>query len=199
MMDDVYRLLDYLEIRSPATRQIYASMAQRRHLKKGEVLYRGGEDTTYLYFLISGCLRGYTVNANGREYTECILYRYGHSHIGEIGMEHEFRLNKNLEALTDADLLFFDVRPIMKELPNSIEFLRVYAKKLEEAYTQMWEVREIMREPALARYQWFQKAYPNLQDVMQLKDVASFLGITPVTLSRIRAKEAEESEKGRTE
>ena len=133
-MDDVNRLLDYLEIRSPATRQIYASMAQRRHLKKGEVLYRGGEDTTYLYFLISGCLRGYTVNANGREYTECILYRYGHSHIGEIGIEHEFRLNKNLEALTDADLLFFDIRPIMKELPNSIEFLRVYAKKLEEAY-----------------------------------------------------------------
>ena len=173
-MDDVNRLLDYLEIRSPATRQIYASMAQRRHLKKGEVLYRGGEDTTYLYFLISGCLRGYTVNANGREYTECILYRYGHSHIGEIGIEHEFRLNKNLEALTDADLLFFDIRPIMK-------------------------VREIMREPALVRYQWFQKAYPNLQDVMQLKDVASFLGITPVTLSRIRAKEAEESEKGRTE
>ena len=198
-MDDVNRLLDYLEIRSPATRQIYASMAQRRHLKKGEVLYRGGEDTTYLYFLISGCLRGYTVNANGREYTECILYRYGHSHIGEIGIEHEFRLNKNLEALTDADLLFFDIRPIMKELPNSIEFLRVYAKKLEEAYTQMWQVREIMREPALGRYQWFQKAYPNLQDVMQLKDVASVLGITPVTLSRIRAKEAEESEKGRTE
>ena len=198
-MDDVNRLLDYLEIRSPATRQIYASMAQRRHLKKGEVLYRGGEDTTYLYFLISGCLRGYTVNANGREYTECILYRYGHSHIGEIGIEHEFRLNKNLEALTDADLLFFDIRPIMKELPNSIEFLRVYAKKLEEAYTQMWQVREIMREPALVRYQWFQKVYPNLQDVMQLKDVASFLGITPVTLSRIRAKEAEESEKGRTE
>ena len=33
-MDDVNRLLDYLEIRSPATRQIYASMAQRRHLKK---------------------------------------------------------------------------------------------------------------------------------------------------------------------
>lgn len=157
-MDDVNRLLDYLEIRSPATRQIYASMAQRRHLKKGEVLYRGGEDTTYLYFLISGCLRGYTVNANGREYTECILYRYGHSHIGEIGIEHEFRLNKNLEALTDADLLFFDIRPIMKELPNSIEFLRVYAKKLEEAYTQMWQVREIMREPALVRYQWFQKA-----------------------------------------
>lgn len=154
-MDDVNRLLDYLEIRSPATRQIYASMAQRRHLKKGEVLYRGGEDTTYLYFLISGCLRGYTVNANGREYTECILYRYGHSHIGEIGIEHEFRLNKNLEALTDADLLFFDIRPIMKELPNSIEFLRVYAKKLEEAYTQMWQVREIMREPALVRYQWF--------------------------------------------
>ena len=194
-MDDVNRLLDYLEIRSPATRQIYASMAQRRHLKKGEVLYRGGEDTTYLYFLISGCLRGYTVNANGREYTECILYRYGHSHIGEIGIEHEFRLNKNLEALTDADLLFFDIRPIMKELPNSIEFLRVYVKKLEESYAQMWEVREIMRESAQARYAWFQRTYPKLQNIMQLKDVATFLGITPVTLSRIRARETISAEK----
>ena len=170
-------------------------MAQRRHLKKGEVLYRGGEDTTYLYFLISGCLRGYTVNANGREYTECILYRYGHSHIGEIGIEHEFRLNKNLEALTDADLLFFDIRPIMKELPNSIEFLRVYVKKLEESYAQMWEVREIMRESAQARYAWFQRTYPKLQNIMQLKDVATFLGITPVTLSRIRARETISAEK----
>lgn len=46
-----------------------------------------------------------------------------------------------------------------------------------------------MRESAQARYTWFQKTYPNLQNVMQMKDVATFLGITPVTLSRIRAKE----------
>ena len=46
-----------------------------------------------------------------------------------------------------------------------------------------------MRESAQVRYTWFQKTYPNLQNVMQMKDVATFLGITPVTLSRIRAKE----------
>ena len=115
----------------------------------------------------------------------------GSAFFGMIGMgvEKAFKLNKNLEALTEVDVIYFDVRPIMKELPNSIEFLRVYVKKLEESYAQMWEAREIMRESAQARYTWFQKTYPNLQNVMQMKDVATFLGITPVTLSRIRAKE----------
>lgn len=165
--------------------------------EKGECLYYGGEDSTNLYFLISGILRGFTVSASGKEYTECILHKYGHAHIGMIGMDdrQEFKLNKNLEALTEADLIYFDVRPIIKELPNSIEFLRVYVKKLEESYAQMWEVREIMRESAQARYAWFQRTYPKLQNIMQLKDVATFLGITPVTLSRIRARETISAEK----
>lgn len=196
-MDEVFQLLDYLGIQSQSTIQTYARLAQRRHLKKGECLYYGGEDSTNLYFLISGILRGFTVSAGGKEYTECILHKYGHAHIGMIGMDNhqEFKLNKNLEALTEADLIYFDVRPIIKELPNSIEFLRVYVKKLEESYAQMWEVRAIMRESAQARYAWFQRTYPELQNIMQLKDVATFLGITPVTLSRIRAREAISAEK----
>lgn len=109
-------------------------------------------------------------------------------------LEQTFHLNKNLEALTETDLLFFNVRPILQELPNSLEFLRVYAKKLEEAYVQMWQVREIMRESAVVRWRWFQNTYPDLQNVMQLKDVASFLGMTPVMLSRIRAKQSEAAE-----
>ncbi len=44
------------------------------------------------------------------------------------------------------------------------------------------------------RWRWFQNMYPDLQNVMQLKDVASFLGMTPVTLSRIRAKQLEAAE-----
>lgn len=48
---------------------------------------------------------------------------------------------------------------------------------------------------AQARYAWFQRTYPKLQNIMQLKDVATFLGITPVTLSRIRARETISAEK----
>ena len=51
-----------------------------------------------------------------------------------------------------------------------------------------------MRESAVVRWRWFQNTYPDLQNVMQLKDVASFLGMTPVTLSRIRAKQSEAAE-----
>ena len=44
------------------------------------------------------------------------------------------------------------------------------------------------------RWRWFQNTYPDLQNVMQLKDVASFLGMKPVPLSRIRAKQSEAAE-----
>ena len=70
-MDEIFQLLDYLGIQSQSTIQTYARLAQRRHLKKGECLYYGGEDSTNLYFLISGILRGFTVSAGGKEYTEC--------------------------------------------------------------------------------------------------------------------------------
>ena len=70
-MDEIFQLLDYLGIQSQSTIQTYARLAQRRHLKKGECLYYGGEDSTNLYFLISGILRGFTVSASGKEYTEC--------------------------------------------------------------------------------------------------------------------------------
>ena len=56
-MDEIFQLLDYLGIQSQSTIQTYARLAQRRHLKKGECLYYGGEDSTNLYFLISGILR----------------------------------------------------------------------------------------------------------------------------------------------
>ena len=61
----------------------------------------------------------------------------------------------------------------------------------------MWQVREVMRESAVVRWRWFQNTYPDLQNVMQLKDVASFLGMTPVTLSRIRAKQSKAEKKRR--
>lgn len=47
-MDEIFQLLDYLGIQSQSTIQTYARLAQRRHLKKGECLYYGGEDSTNL-------------------------------------------------------------------------------------------------------------------------------------------------------
>lgn len=196
-MDEIFQLLDYLGIQSQSTIQTYARLAQRRHLKNGECLYYGGEDSTNLYFLISGILRGFTVSAGGKEYTECILHKYGHAHIGMIGMDNrqEFKLNKNLEALTEADLIYFDVRPITKELPNSISFCGSMSRSWRSPTRRCGRSARSCASPRRRRYAWFQRTYPKLQNIMQLKDVATFLGITPVTLSRIRARETISAEK----
>ena len=50
-----------------------------------------------------------------------------------------------------------------------------------------WEIKTITTQhTAIERYQWFLKAYPGLIDHVSNKHIASFLGMTPVTLSRLR-------------
>ncbi len=56
-----------------------------------------------------------------------------------------------------------------------------------DAFAMHWEIKTmICRNNAMQRYQWFLKTYPRLVDRISNKHVASFLGITPVTLSRLR-------------
>ena len=44
----------------------------------------------------------------------------------------------------------------------------------------------VCRNTAMQRYQWFLEAYPGFIDKVSNKHIASFLGMTPVTLSRLR-------------
>ena len=54
----------------------------------------------------------------------------------------------------------------------------------------------IGQESAMVRYHWFMKTYPGLVDHVRDKYVASFLGMTPVTLSRLRRKLREGGDEG---
>lgn len=58
---------------------------------------------------------------------------------------------------------------------------------LQKALQTHWEINNAMYQyQALERYQWFLRNYPNLDEQVNSRYIASFLSITPVTLSRLR-------------
>ncbi len=73
---------------------------------------------------------------------------------------------------------------LMKE---STKLLWIYNELLQAALRSHWEMKTmICQHTAMERYQWFLQAYPGLVKKVNGKHIASFLGMNPVTLSRLK-------------
>lgn len=67
------------------------------------------------------------------------------------------------------------------------EIVELYNRFLISALNEHWKLKQVLVQySAIQRYQWFMKEYPGLIDRVSNKHIASFLGMTPVTLSRLR-------------
>lgn len=194
-MYEFYKLMKHLGLEHVPQYNRYQKMAVQRTLRKGEQFYREDEKSNFIYFLLSGVLRGYTIEPDGKDITDCFLFRYGQAHIGFLDAGQGNFLTERAEAVTDTSLMCFDVRALSEEIYNSLELSRVYSAKLMESYIEHWVHKNVrFRYAAMERYQWFLSAYPGLIEIVPHKHIASFLGMTPVTLSRLRRVLKEESE-----
>lgn len=163
-----------------------AEVSEIRQLKKGWVLYREGERPTRLTFLMQGLLRGYFLDAGGRDITDCFTFRPGGPAVACIALGEPSSIS--IEALADSlvlELPMEEVLLLLEEYPQQL--YRLYTQLLLEALRRHWEVKVVMYQyNAMERYQWFLRAYPGLNEQVSGRHIASFLGMTQVTLSRLR-------------
>jgi hypothetical protein len=87
----------------------------------------------------------------------------------------------------DTDILHFRYQQWMQLVEEDIRWYPFLFKLLENVYI-LKEMREksFLLDDATSRYLSFREDYPNLEDKIKLYHVASFIGITPEALSRIR-------------
>ena len=91
------------------------------------------------------------------------------------------------EALEESVLYSVDIDTVMELLRKSHEVLMLENRLLRESLQLHWEREMLLAQCSAAeRYQAFLKKFPGLIDRINHKMVASFLGITPVQLSRVR-------------
>jgi CRP-like cAMP-binding protein len=158
--------------------------------KKGEILIPGGSQGTKIFFVRKGLIRSYYINANADEIT---FQLYPESNF--LGNIHSIAFNEPskyiYECLEKSKLYEVDFHSFRKKLAESGEL----------DLDRNWVFQQIMRQSfrrveALVllspeeRYQKYVSDYPNVINRAPDKYIANVLGITPVSLSRIRSRMA---------
>ena len=169
-------------------KQFFISLLHYRKLKKGEILLNFGEVSKYNYFIISGCLRNYSIDEYGGEHIISFapadwwtsdLYSYLTETPSEL----------IIDALLPTEIFEIrkeDMENIFTSIPKFERFFRILFQN--SIVNHLLRIKEVMSIPAEERYLQFIKRYPNIYKEIPLKHIASYLGISPEFLSKIRNK-----------
>lgn len=161
--------------------------AHIRSIKKGEYLVKSGENITELCFLLKGLFRFFFLDGNGREVTDCFCYLYGCPAVPAANINDPWPIN--IVAVEDSQVLAIPIDSLQRMLQNNTELLHIYNRLLISAITEHYTVKMALYQYSAAeRYEWFLRRYEGMIDRVPHVYIASFLGMSPVTLSRLRGK-----------
>ena len=165
--------------------QTLATNTRVKLIKKGEILQHIGDISTELFFLSTGLLRGFLLDSKGKEVTDCFIHAYGTPVVSSIDLGEPSLLC--IEALEDSELISVPFTVVLPLVRNNLELITLYNRLLRNSLEMHWKNKTVLIQgTATERYQWFIKRYPGLLDRMSHRYVASFLGMAPVSLSRVR-------------
>jgi len=176
---------------SEKTKNLVSKFFVSGELKKGEYFIRKGQYAKEIAFLEAGIVRAYYINGDGKEYNKTFFS--APTIIGSYASLISKQKNAVAQqALTPCKIwkASFSVIEELSEDNFEIERLR---RIIAEGYFLSSEKKEI--EMALLdadkRYLILQQEYPGIELVIPQYHIASYLGISPTQLSRIRNKMAQ--------
>ena len=159
---------------------------QAVRVKKAAFLIRAGEVPQQLAFTVAGLLRCFQIDWEGREITKhfCSEGSFCSSY-GALISGQESRLF--IQALEDCVVLQAPYRVIAATIHHNPFFLLLMKRCLEDIVLHK-ETREeeLLAYNAQERYTRFLRQYPQIEARVTNEHIASYLGITPESLSRIR-------------
>jgi CRP-like cAMP-binding protein len=156
--------------------------------RRGEVLLHAGETPHTLMLVVSGLLRLFYIDGEGREYTKSFCPE------GEIVAAYSALLQHTpsrlfIDALEDSQLLVADYAGYQALADGHPCWGLINQRRAEFLFIKK-EHREatLLLDDAETRYRQFLAEYPGLEARVRQHHIASYLGITAVALSRIRAR-----------
>lgn len=185
-MDHILTIAYQHPMFTPGDLQEIIQAHSRVEIDKGTLLLERGQVSNDYYVLESGLVRSYLFDYEQREITT------GFSGIGDVVIEvasifQRVPTEDNIQCLTDCVLwkIEFDR---FQELFHRIPAFREWGRNwmAYELYRSKIRATEMITLPASRRYQQLLERHPQVLQSAPLKHIASFLGVTDTSLSRIR-------------
>lgn len=176
----------YLRLDKPSIDALTSEL-QKKEVSKSSFLITEGKICDHVYFIEKGCLRGY-YNLDGKEITHWFAFEnnFVTSFYSFVSRQPSV---ENIQAIEDCTLWGVSNK-VLQSLYDKHPRIERLGRIMNERYYMMLEerfVRNHFRE-ARERYENLLTHSPHILQRMPLGYIASYLGITQETLSRIRGK-----------
>ena len=171
---------------SSSERDYFVSLLVYSRLKRRQYLLQEGEVCRTSIFVVSGCLRGFTVDKNGFEHV--LSFAPEGWWIGDMySLLSQRPATLNIEALEETEVLLLaksDQEALYEKVPAFERYFRILVENSLVASQQ--RLINNLSLTAEERYQNFCSQYPSLVDRLPQKHVAAYIGITPEFFSKMR-------------
>lgn len=168
--------------------EIFLSLALSRTVRRKEFLLKEGDVARYQFFVLSGCLRTYTIDSGGKEHVlmfapedwwcsgDLFSYFSGQKSVN------------NLEALESTSLLQISKENLDILYQRAPKFERFFRILFQNAFVfHQNRINANLSQPAEGRYDLFTRSYPGLESRIPQKYIASYIGVTPEFFSQMKA------------
>jgi len=171
---------------SPEAEAHLFSIAKERTVSKGEILIAQGQTVYKTFFVIDGCLRSYCLDKNGKEHTlQFAIQGWWISDF--IALYNKELASLNIESVKDSKVIEFNAKDLEEIFSLFPVFEPFQRNNLERHVVSLH--RRILNQLQLTaseRYNLFLEQYPDIEQYIPNYHIASYLGITQQSLSRIR-------------
>lgn len=158
-----------------------------KYLKKGDLFIKAGDVPEFCGFICKGLMRVFYIDEHGRDFTKLFNREFDFISSYAAFIERS-ESHLNVEALEDTTVCVINYDTFRMFTERHPCWLKIYIKSLEKFYV-IKERREgyLLWCDAKTRYKQFLSDFPGLEKRVRQYYIASYLGISPVTLSRIRS------------
>jgi CRP-like cAMP-binding protein len=175
---------------SPEQIDKISQIIRTKSIAKGQMLLRKGELNAKGYLVKKGCLRCYSIDEKGKEHI--FMFAPEGWLVSDIAMQlSNAPSDLFIDALEDSEVEVFDIRQAEAAGFDVYQLFGMGAEKLINRLAVLQKrIIMLMSASAWERYEHFLETYPNIARRVPQRMIASYLGITPEALSKLRGDKA---------
>lgn len=188
MIDEVRRFLNDLKRLNIKDIALLASIIEVKSLKAGDCLVKSGESNNNYFIVLKGMLRNYAELPDGEEVTMRLACE-GMSTGTTSVLSDKLPATETIVAIENSMVASVNRKQLEKLVEERPNIALVYIDHLKEGVAEANEMIRIHTTMTPEeRYIYFRDNHPEIIKRVQVRYLSSLIGITPVSLSRIRAR-----------